>query len=199
MEKVFELFGQTDRPLDRSQGGLGIGLTVVRSLARLHGGDAEVSSEGEGKGTEVVIRLPALAAPGPRPRGRPIGTRRSNSRRRVLIIEDNRDAAEMLATYLEMIGHEVSVAGDGPAGVAAARRHRPCVVVCDIGLPGMDGYQVVRTLRAEPGFDRCLFIAVTGYGDPADRQRAIEAGFAHHLTKPGDPVELARLVAAGAD
>jgi signal transduction histidine kinase/ActR/RegA family two-component response regulator len=194
--QVFELFAQTERPLDRSQGGLGIGLTVVRSLAELHGGAAEIFSEGDGQGTEVVIRLPVLdqTAPltVPPPRDRASGGGRAQ---RILIIEDNRDSAELLAMCLGCDGHEVVIAHDGPAGVAAARRDRPSVIICDIGLPGMNGYQVVKTLRAEPGFESCLFLAVTGYGDDADRDRAREAGFNWHLTKPVDPEGLAGLVA----
>jgi CheY-like chemotaxis protein len=194
--QVFDLFAQTDRTLDRSQGGLGIGLTVVRSLAELHGGTAEIFSEGEGKGTELVIRLPALN------RLAPFGAGsiqecdgRGGRTQRILIIEDHRDSAELLAMFLGSNGHEVAVAHDGMAGVRAARRDRPRVVICDIGLPGMDGYQVARTLRAEPGFESCLFLAVTGYGDSADRDRALEAGFDRHLTKPVDPAGLADLVA----
>lgn len=195
LSQVFELFAQTERQLDRSLGGLGIGLTVVRSLAHLHGGSVEVFSEGEGMGTEVLICLPH------RPPSRSLcnsAERAQEQQRchtsRVLIIEDNRDAADALALYLQAAGQEVATAADGPTGVAAALRSRPDVIICDIGLPGMDGYEVARTLRSEPGFRDCLFLAVTGYGDVADRERTRDAGFDHHLTKPADPGEVARLI-----
>lgn len=193
--QVFELFSQTQRTLDRSAGGLGIGLTVVRALAELHGGSAEIYSAGEGQGTEVVIRLPAEKTwdAGEEPANE--AEQLAFQRKRVLVIEDNPDAAGTQAMFLRAIGHIVSVAKDGPAGLAAARRQRPDVVLCDIGLPGIDGYEVVRILRGEPEFQGCLFIAVTGYGDAVDRKRSREAGFAHHLTKPADPQQIAVLIA----
>jgi signal transduction histidine kinase/ActR/RegA family two-component response regulator len=195
--QVFELFAQTDRPLDRSQGGLGIGLTVVKSLAELHGGSVQALSEGEGCGTEIVIKLPALARDIalPQEAGRDSDAKLDRSgRRRVLLIEDNRDAAEVLATYLRSLGHHVSVAYDGKTGMAAALRDRPDVVICDIGLPGVDGYELARVLRAEPALKRCLFVAVTGYGESRDRERGLEAGFQHYFTKPANPQEIARLL-----
>ena len=197
LQRVFELFGQATPPLDRSQGGLGIGLTVVRLLAELHGGSAQVFSDGEGTGTEAVVHLPLHAetvvqtrsdAPAP-PRG---------SAKRVLLIEDNHDVAEMLAVYLQQIGHEVIQAHDGDSGLDAAVRHRPAVLVCDIGLPGLDGYEVARRIRDIPHLHACLLIAVSGYGDSTDRERARAAGFSHHITKPADPVLLAELIAKSA-
>ena len=197
--RVFELFGQTDRTLDRSQGGLGIGLTIVKLLAELHGGVAEVFSEGEGKGTEVAIRLPAAGAVHERDSADTDAFPQRVRLQRVLIIEDNPDAAEMLAIYLEQVGHEVIVANRGDVGIAMARRHRPAVVICDIGLPGANGYEVARQLRASPGLEPCVLIAMTGYGDVADHERSRRAGFTHHLTKPADPVEVAKLIAAATD
>jgi two-component system, sensor histidine kinase len=196
---VFDLFSQADRTLDRSRGGLGIGLTVVRSLAELHGGSAEIHSGGEGHGTEAVLRLPSAREGEPRDVPGTGAPGRAASRRRVLIIEDHVDAAETLASFLEEVGHEVVVARDGRAGVEAAFRHRPEVVVCDIGLPGMDGYEVARALRASPRFESCLLIALTGYGEVADRERARRAGFTYHLTKPADALQVAQLVARPAD
>ncbi len=194
--KVFDLFAQSERTLDRSQGGLGIGLTVVRSLAELHGGTAEIFSEGEGQGTEVVICLPCLtsAPPAPLSPSQDLDGRQFRPRR-VLIIEDNLDSAELLTIYLESQGHHVVVAHDGPAGVAAAQQHLPQSVVCDIGLPGLNGYEVVQSLRSYPPLASCQFIALTGYGDVLDRERSRRAGFHRHLTKPLNPQELAQLIA----
>ena len=193
---VFELFAQTQRNLDRSQGGLGVGLTVVKLLAGLHGGTITLSSEGEGKGTEAVLRLPsAVSIARPAPAWAPTTTLPRNHQR-VLIIEDNLDAADMLATYLRFTGHEVRIAHDGAAGLRVAFEMLPTVVLCDIGLPGMDGYQVAQCMRAAPALAHCVLIAVTGYGEVAARERAKVAGFTHHLTKPTDPALLAELIAS---
>ena len=195
LERVFDLFGQVSASLDRSQGGLGIGLTVVRLIAELHGGTAQVFSDGEGQGTAAVVQLPAhpqsvisetTSQPHPAQRARP---------QRVLVVEDNADVAEMLAAYLQELGHEVIQAHDGPAGLDAALRHRPEVIVCDIGLPGLDGYELARRVRETPSLQPCVLIAVSGYGDSTDRERARTAGFDHHLTKPADPMEVADLIA----
>jgi signal transduction histidine kinase len=198
LSRVFELFGQATPSLDRSHGGLGIGLTVVRLLAELHGGSAQVFSDGEGTGTEAVLQLPlntdkaiqraTTEAPMP-PR---------SAAKRVLLIEDNHDVAEMLTVYLQQIGHEVIQAHDGHTGLDAAVRHQPAVIVCDIGLPGLDGYEIARHVRDIPHLQTCLLIAVSGYGDATDRERARAAGFSHHITKPADPVLLAELIANSA-
>ena len=195
--RIFELFAQTDRQLDRAQGGLGIGLTVVKSLAELHGGCVEARSEGEGKGAEIVIRLPAAAAPQSADAMHSLASAEDRRQsRRVLVVEDNRDAADVLSAYLRACGHIVHIAHDGGAGFSAALREQPDVVICDIGLPGVDGYEFARRLRAEPRLRRCLLVAVTGYGEARDRQRGVEAGFAHYLTKPADPREIERLLVA---
>jgi CheY-like chemotaxis protein len=192
--RVFELFEQAAPSIDRGKGGLGIGLTVVRLIAELHGGQAQIFSSGEGTGTEAVIRLPlhhgraTRAAP-------PIQVTPPHNPKRVLLIEDNPDVTEMLAEYLRQLGHEVICALDGHAGLNAAVEHNPEVIVCDIGLPGLDGYEVARRLRVRPAFQSCLLIAVSGYGDAGDRQKARAAGFAHHVTKPADPMALADLIA----
>jgi signal transduction histidine kinase/integral membrane sensor domain MASE1/CheY-like chemotaxis protein len=194
---VFDLFRQADRSLDRSGGGLGIGLTLVRRLVELHGGMVSARSEGAGRGSEFVVRLPA-PAPGPAavvPAGdgaaaaaiRPSG-------RRILVVEDNADVAETLALLLREWGHQTLVAHDGHAALEAADRHRPDVVLLDIGLPGMDGYEVARRLRQEYGLSSALLIAVTGYGQEEDRRRSREASIDHHLVKPVDPALLARLL-----
>ena len=196
LAQIFDLFAQTDRPLDRAQGGLGIGLTVVKSLAELHGGSVEARSGGEGRGAEFVIRLPAATVVERAAATQPITDEDRNRRpRRVLVVEDNRDAADLLAAYLRACGHTVHIAHDGGAGFSAALREQPDVIICDIGLPGVDGYEFARRLRAEPCLRRCLLVAVTGYGEARDRQRGVEAGFAYYLTKPADPRDIERLLA----
>jgi signal transduction histidine kinase/CheY-like chemotaxis protein len=197
---VFELFAQTDRALDRSQGGLGIGLTIVKTLAELHEGSVEALSAGEGYGTEIVIRLPALAATDSLIEAKGVKSSASLApSRNVLVIEDNREAADILATYLRSQGHTVHVAYDGGSGLEAALRERPEVVLCDIGLPVMDGYAVARALRKAPVLANCLLVAVTGYGELRDKDRGQEAGFDHYLVKPADPEEIAELLATDTD
>jgi PAS domain S-box-containing protein len=183
---VFELFAQADQPLDRSEGGLGVGLTLARSLVEMHGGSVAAHSDGPGRGSEFVVRLPLREGPGPGagPAGEERGT--APGARRVLVVDDNRDAAESLAMLLRATGHEVRTAHAGPAALEAARAHRPEVVLLDIGLPGLDGYEVARRLRAEPGFKGALLVALTGYGQDEDRRRSQAAGFDLHLVKPVD-------------
>jgi CheY-like chemotaxis protein len=195
LQRVFDLFAQTHREMDRSQGGLGIGLTVVRSLAALHGGSATIDSDGPGRGAEATITLPLVTVEA-RTSDPPIDADTQTVRPlRIVIIEDNPDAADALAVYLQRLGHDVAIARDGRAGLEAVARHRPEVVICDIGLPEVDGYEVARRLLAGEDGHPCLLIAVTGYGDVVDRARTRAAGFAHHLTKPADPAELVRLLA----
>jgi signal transduction histidine kinase len=196
LERVFDLFEQTAPSLDRRHGGLGIGLTVVRLLAELHGGDARIFSAGEGAGTDAAIRLPLHPQDAAAEPDALRGTPARGSARRVLIIDDNPDVVDMLAAYLRQIGHDVLQANDGHLGIRSALEHKPSVIVCDIGLPGLDGYDVARTLRHEPGFESCLLIAVSGYGDGASRDKAHRVGFAHYVTKPADPMLLAELIAA---
>jgi signal transduction histidine kinase/ActR/RegA family two-component response regulator len=194
---VFELFAQSDRGLDRSQGGLGIGLTIVKTLAQLHGGDVEGFSDGEGKGARFDIRLPeARAGAAARTRAPERSDDPAERPRRVLIIEDNRDTADSLAAFLQQRGHTVAVEHDGHGGLAAVERHKPEVIICDIGLPGMDGYELARTLRRRGRFEGDLLIAVTGYGDPRDRERGMEAGFDHYLVKPADVEVIVSLIRA---
>jgi signal transduction histidine kinase/DNA-binding response OmpR family regulator len=191
LSAVFDLFTQVDRSLDRSQGGLGVGLTLVRRLVEMHGGVVEAHSEGLGQGAEFVVRLPALtgaAAPPPVGNARPAS---ASGSLRILLVDDNTDGAESLATLLRLAGHETRVAHDGPEALGTAADFRPQVVVLDIGLPGMDGYEVARRLRADPKLGMVVLVAVTGYGRDRDRQRSREAGFDHHLVKP---VEFAQLL-----
>jgi signal transduction histidine kinase/DNA-binding response OmpR family regulator len=186
LPRVFELFMQGDRSLDRAQGGLGIGLTLVRSLVELHGGQVEVFSEGLGQGSDFVVRLPLAALPNAPPDGRSLaqdGAPACQSRK-VLLIDDNVDLTATMSALLRLGGHDVVVCGDGPSGLEAAVEFGPELILVDIGLPGMNGYEVANRLRSMPQFDGALLVAVTGYGQADDRRRAHEAGFDHHLVKP---------------
>jgi len=179
--RLFEPFSQAPQAIDRSRGGLGLGLATVKGLVELHGGSVALASDGPGCGSEFTVRLPVAAPHGRRRTDRPAPPA---SRRRILVIEDNEDGASTLKEVLELRGNEVRVALDGPGGVALARDFAPEVVVCDIGLPGMDGYAVARTLRADPATRGIFLVALTGYARPEDVRRAGEAGFDRHLTKP---------------
>ena len=191
---VFELFFQVEKPLSRPKGGLGLGLTLVRRLVELHGGSVEAASGGLGKGTAFVVRLPAV--PAPAPGSHPASSDApSGSERHVLIVEDGADAREVLRMLLEQSGYLVTCAEDGPSGVAAALRYRPGAALVDVGLPGYDGYEVARRIRAAPGGASVLLVALTGYGQPADRRRAEEAGFDQHLVKPVSPARIVALLA----
>jgi PAS domain S-box-containing protein len=190
---IFDLFAQDTRSLDRAEGGLGIGLTLVRRLVELHGGSVKASSEGPGTGSEFLVRLPALTgnvlsqAVGSIVPEQPARV----APRRILIVDDNVDSAESLALLLNLNGHDVHTAGDGPSALLAAQAHRPEVILLDIGLPRMDGYEVARRLRQD--FPPMILIAMTGYGQDDDRRKARAAGFDHHLVKPVDPNELVSL------
>jgi PAS domain S-box-containing protein len=183
LEYVFEPLSQGPVALDRTAGGLGLGLPVVRGLVELHGGTVAIRSEGRGRGVEVIIRLPVLSS---EPHGTdvpgaaPVPTRS----RRVLIIEDNVDGGEVLKEALSMGDREVSLALSGQEGLAQARARPPDVVLCDIGLPNMDGYEVARAFRADPRLRSVHLVALTGYARPQDHQRALEAGFERHIAKP---------------
>jgi signal transduction histidine kinase len=193
---VFELFSQADRSLDRTQGGLGIGLSLVRGLVELHGGVVDAYSAGVGQGSRFVVRLPAmvLASGPPQPRAQPPAAG-AKGPRRILVVEDNADAAESMLMLLQGLGHQVSMVNDGAQAVAAAKSFRPDVILLDIGLPGVDGYELVRQLRLVQETRDARMVAVTGYGQPRDRERSAAAGFDHHLVKPVDPAKLAEAVA----
>jgi PAS domain S-box-containing protein len=195
--KVFDLFVQGDRALDRAQGGLGIGLTLVKSLVTLHGGAVETRSGAGGQGTVFTVRLPGVPAPvGSRRAVAPPAPAVSGPGRRILVIEDNDDAREMLRVALTLAGHQVFEAPDGPAGLALAGEVAADVALIDVGLPGLDGYEVARRIRAN-GHHAMLLVAVTGYGQPEDRARAVAAGFDAHVTKPISPERLSALVTQG--
>jgi PAS domain S-box-containing protein len=199
LPRVFDLFTQAERTLHHSQGGLGIGLTLVKSLVEMHGGTVSAHSAGPGRGSEFVVRLPW--APGPEaalPAGETPGVAPSPAARRVLVVDDNVDAAESLATLLRLQGHEVLTVHEGGAVIEAARSFRPEVVLLDIGLPGgLTGYDLAPRLRELPGLGGALLVALTGYGQEEDKRRAGEAGFDAHLTKPAEPDVLAALLAGG--
>jgi CheY-like chemotaxis protein len=195
---IFDLFGQVERSLDRAQGGLGIGLTLVKSLAELHDGSVQAFSPGLGRGSEFVVCLPALnasaASAEPRPPdlappapGRPL---------RVLVVEDNTDTALAMGEVLEIWGHEVRLAYDGLSAIEVAQAYQPQVILLDIGLPGMDGLQVARALRLQPQFAETLLVATSGYGQAHDLQRSLDSGMNHHFTKPIQLPELEALLNA---
>lgn len=190
LARLFDAFTQADRSLDRSRGGMGLGLALVKGLVELHEGTVQAFSAGPGTGTEITVLLPVQdqdARAGSNVASAPAGDKSA----RVLVIEDNLDTANSMRMLLSLAGHPVEVAHDGPQGIEAARRFQPAVVLCDLGLPGgMDGCGVARELRQDPAFAKTHLIALTGYGQGEDRDRCLEAGFDNHLTKPIDFSEL---------
>ncbi len=203
LSRIFELFTQVDHSLDHSQGGLGLGLTLVKSLVEMHGGSVQAQSEGLSKGSEFIVRLPILKE---EPLSRPVPAAEDAHRqttlacmpRKVLVVDDNVSSAQSLAMVLKLEGHQVQVAHDGMEALEAVRRFRPAAVLMDIGLPGMDGYEVARRLRDDPdlGTGLSLVVAVTGYAEDEARKRSSEAGFNHHLVKPVDPDLVLALIAS---
>ncbi|MFO0955994.1 MAG: ATP-binding protein [Isosphaeraceae bacterium] len=207
LPEMFGLFSQGDRSLARSEGGLGIGLTLVRKLTEMHGGRVDASSEGYGLGSEFTVRLPLAPShrvgPVPRPVSGPVADRPPEGegqpptparRSRILVVDDNADAARSLALLLELIGHEARFVHDGPAAIEAAREYRPEFVLLDIGLPGLDGYQVAAALRRDESHRDAVIVAISGYGQDEARRRAKAAGFDHHLVKPLDFDALIHLI-----
>jgi PAS domain S-box-containing protein len=197
LPRVFDLFAQVDRTVERSEGGLGIGLTLVQRLVQMHGGTVEAHSDGPGQGSEFVVRLPT-AKEIPTARAGTTGPEQlaAPSGRRILVVDDNRDAADSLGMLLRMMGNEVHTAHDGLEAVGAAAAFHPDVILLDIGLPKMNGYEVARRIREQQSGQRVLLVALTGWGQEEDRRRTQEAGFDHHLTKPVEFNALEKLLAA---
>jgi PAS domain S-box-containing protein len=197
---IFELFSQGERGLDRRQGGLGIGLPLVKSLVEMHGGTVTTQSEGSGKGSEFVVRLPVVPSPVPQAVTPPENSTEPAARPlRVLLVDDVADTRIVFGRLLEILGHQVRTAGDGPSALEAALEFRPDVVLLDLGLPGMNGYEVAQQMRREPVLQNVVLAALTGYGQQIDRQRSQQMGFDHHLVKPIDVDELQQLLSAIAE
>jgi CheY-like chemotaxis protein/two-component sensor histidine kinase len=195
LPRVFDMFTQVDRSLERSRGGLGIGLAIVKRLVEMHGGRVEARSDGHGLGSEFIIRLPAVCSGVRHERkdgeGRPVGPM---PRHRILVVDDNEDAATSLAIMLKIMGNDVRTAHDGEEGIAAAAAYRPDVIVLDIGMPRLNGFDACRRIREQPWGRGTVIVALTGWGQEDDRRRSHEAGFDHHLVKPVEPAVLERLL-----
>jgi PAS domain S-box-containing protein len=196
LPKVFDLFVQGDRSLDRTEGGLGIGLTLVRRLVEMHGGSVSASSGGSGEGSEFLVRLPLALGRGVARGPAKEAPSRPVTRRRLLVVDDNRDFADTLGALFETMGHDVRIAYNGTDALSAAAEYRPDAVFLDIGLPGRNGYEVARMLRSSPELAGLTLVAFTGYGRSEDRRRVREAGFDYHLVKPAEAAELAKIVDA---
>jgi CheY-like chemotaxis protein len=194
---VFEMFMQADRATNRTQGGLGIGLTLVKRLVEMHGGSVAAYSAGEGQGSEFIVSLPIAAAPTskvtlPIPGQKPAAA----PQRRVLVVDDNKDSATSMGMLLKFLNTDVRVAHDGPTALDMVESYHPNVVLLDIGMPGMDGFEVARRIRQRADFDDIVLIALTGWGQTEDRNRTQTAGFDHHLVKPADITTLQSLLSS---
>jgi PAS domain S-box-containing protein len=194
LPKIFEMFTQVDRSLERSQSGLGIGLTIVRRLVEMHGGTVEAISQGFGKGSEFIVRLPKAENPVPESIAGRIRNMQGSVARRILVVDDNRDAALSLSMMLGMLGHEAETAHDGLEALKVAGRFRPDVILLDIGMPKLNGYDTCRAIRQQPWGGNTVIVAVTGWGQAEDRRKSQEAGFDYHLVKPVDPAAIEKLL-----
>jgi len=192
---IFDMFSQVDSSLERSAGGLGIGLSLVRRVVQMHGGTVVASSAGLGRGSEFVVRLPVMAEQNEVAVTERSGAPMSATTHRILVVDDNRDSAESLALLLRLSGHEVRTAHDGLEAVAAVAAFRPELVLLDIGLPKLNGYEAALRIRKLPDGEDVKLVALSGWGQEADRRRSEEVGFDVHLVKPVDPETLTRLVA----
>jgi CheY-like chemotaxis protein len=199
LPRIFDLFVQGEQAPERAQGGLGIGLTLVRRLVELHGGQVEAASAGAGQGSRFTIRLPRLTSSAPEPAAdspAEMAVPPAGPGRRILVVDDQADSTDSLALFLRLRGHDVRTAHDGPTALQAIERYRPEVVFLDLGLPGMSGYDVARRARMRTDLDAMRLVALTGYGTDGDRQKARDAGFDVHLAKPVDPRSLDDLLAS---
>jgi CheY-like chemotaxis protein len=196
LPKIFDLFTQVDRSLEKSEGGLGIGLTLVRRLVELHGGSIEARSAGHGMGSEFIVRLPVVRDEGGEA-DEAVGNDEAapGTRRRILVVDDNVDAAESLAMMLRIMGNDVHLAHDGQAAVEAAKKLRPDLILLDIGMPKLNGYEACRRIRGQLSGRQPAIVALTGWGQEEDKRRSSEAGFDHHLVKPIEPAALVKLLA----
>ena len=199
LRNIFEIFAQVDRSLERAQGGLGIGLTLVKELVEMHGGWIEARSEGPGKGSEFIVCLPITENLTEQRPQEPMSESRvptSASARRILVVDDNEDSAESLVILLRTMGHEVIMAHDGLEAVDLALSFRPDVALLDIGLPKLNGLEAARRIRKQVSSGEMVLVALTGWGQDEDRRRSKEAGFDHHLTKPVEFATLEKLIGA---
>jgi CheY-like chemotaxis protein len=199
LTNIFDMFSQVDRSLERSQRGLGIGLHLVKRLVEMHGGMVTAESDGLGHGSQLTVTLPLATAPVPASAPPPPGASdlAQVATRRILVVDDNIDAAQSLAMLLNVCGHETHLAHDGAAAVDAAEQLRPDVILLDIGLPKMNGFEACRQIRERPWGKNVVIIALTGWGQDVDRRRSEESGFDHHVVKPVEHEALARLLGSG--
>jgi CheY-like chemotaxis protein len=197
LPRVFELFTQCEPATQRAHGGLGIGLALARQLVEMHGGEIAGYSDGPGQGTRFVIEMPLHGAAGARQSPSQIDV--SRIARRVVIIDDNEDAADTMSMLVEQLGGSARMAHDAVSGLAAVQEFQPDIVFLDIGMPGIDGYETCRRIRQKPSKKHIVIVAITGWGQSQDKQRALDAGFDVHLTKPVDPVALSRVLAGNAE
>jgi CheY-like chemotaxis protein len=194
LPRIFELFVQERQPLERAQGGLGIGLAIVRSLVQAHGGTVRAESPGKGKGSTFTVVLPPADSTQPAAAVPEVPSRGTAAGQRLLVVDDNEDAAMLLADSLRALGHVVEVAHDGPSALSLVERFKPGVALLDLGLPVMDGFELGERLRADPALKGIVLIAVTGYAQELDRRRSSASGFDAHMAKPIDVHELDRLI-----
>jgi CheY-like chemotaxis protein len=196
LPRIFDMFMQVDASLERSTSGLGIGLTLVKRLVEMHDGTVEVHSAGSGQGSEFVVRLPIVVeAPKPPPPEPTVSEPTTTPARRILVVDDNRDSAKSLAMLLKLTGHQTHTAYDGLEAVEAAATFKPEVILMDIGLPKLNGYEAARKVREQPWGKKMVLVALTGWGQEEDRQKSREAGFDSHLVKPVDLDALMKLLA----
>jgi CheY-like chemotaxis protein len=195
---VFQMFSQVDHSIEKSHGGLGIGLSLVKQLVEMHGGSVEAKSAGYGHGSEFIVRLPIDSSATPEVSPAHLEPKASGApeARRILVADDNADAADSLATLLTFMGHEVRTAADGVAAVELATTFRPDVMLLDIGMPKLNGHDACRRIREEPWSETAVFIALTGWGQDEVRRQSLEAGFDHHLVKPVNLASLMELLAS---